>query len=87
MRAKRMKNMERTEGAEPSFNEIIDVSDDMLVAFAFLDHIGDDEVLLVRGQLGNGRDHAEIGIAAFQIKAAQKLLVIIGLFRIIVFGA
>ena len=29
MRAKRMKNMERTEGAEPSFNEIIDVSDDM----------------------------------------------------------
>lgn len=29
MRAKRMKNMERTEGAEPSFNEIIDVSGDM----------------------------------------------------------
>ena len=29
MRAKRMKNMERTEGAEPSFNEIIDASDEM----------------------------------------------------------
>ncbi len=46
-----------------------------LVALAFLDHVGDDEVALVRGQLGDRGDHAEIGIAVGQVELAQLLLV------------
>src|SRR3546814_7928598 len=42
----------------------------------FRSDIGDDEVLLVAGQLGNRRDDAEIGIAVLQIEETQLLLVI-----------
>src|SRR3546814_5296968 len=54
----------------------LDVDVAELVALALLDDIGDDEVLLVAGQLGNRRDDAEIGIAVLQIEETQLLLVI-----------
>src|SRR3546814_524167 len=54
----------------------LDVDLAELVAFAFLDHIGDDEVLLVARQLGDRGDDAEIGIAVLQVKQADLLLVI-----------
>ena len=46
-----------------------------LVALAFFDHVGDDEVLLVRGQFGHGGNHPEIGVALGQVELAQLLLV------------
>src|SRR3546814_7131710 len=49
----------------------LDVDVAELVALALLDDIGDDEVLLVAGQLGNRRDDAEIGIAVLQIEETQ----------------
>ena len=58
-----------------------------LVTLALVNDKSQHKRLFVGTEFGNRRNDAEIGIAAFQIKAAQKLLVIIGLFRIIVFGA
>ena len=46
------------------------------VTIAFLHHIGDDEVLLVRRQFGDGGNDAEVGIAFGQVELAQLLLVI-----------
>ena len=46
-----------------------------LVALAFFHHIGDDEVLLVRRQFGDGGNDAEIGIALRQVELPQLLLV------------
>ena len=47
-----------------------------LVALSFLHHVSDDEVLLVRRQLGHGGNHAEIGIALRQVELPQLLLVV-----------
>ena len=52
----------------------VDVAE--FIALAFLHHIGDDEVLLVAGQLRHRRNHAEVGIAVLEIEEAQLLLVI-----------
>ena len=46
-----------------------------LVALAFLDHVGDDEVAPVGRQLGDRRDDPEIGIAVGQVELPQLLLV------------
>ena len=46
-----------------------------LVARAFFDHVGDHEILAVRGELGERADDAEIGIALRQVESAQLLLV------------
>ena len=56
------------------------------VAFALFHHIGDDEVFLVRRQLGHGGDDAEIGITLGQIELAQLLLVIGQTVRIVAGG-
>jgi hypothetical protein len=46
-----------------------------VVALSFLDHIGDDEVAAVRGQLGHRRDDTEIGVALGKVEQPQLLLV------------
>ena len=56
-------------------NLAIDLHFSEFVTIALFHHIRDDKILLVRRQFGNGRNHAEIGIALRQIKLAQFLLV------------
>ena len=46
-----------------------------LVLRALLDREGDEELLAVGRQLGDGRDHLEVGVAARVVEAAQQLLV------------
>ena len=46
-----------------------------VIARAFLDDVGDDEVAAVRRQLGQRRDDAEVGVALGQVEGAQLLLV------------
>src|SRR3546814_14146793 len=43
--------------------------------FRSLDREGDDEGLAVRRQLGNRRQHPEVGVAALQIESTQQLAV------------
>ena len=54
-----------------------------LIAGPLIEHISDDEILFVRRQLGDGRDHAKIGVALGQIKLPQLLRVIRKAIRII----
>ena len=69
----------RTEITDFAFD--VDVAE--LVAIAFLNHIGDDEIALVRRQFGHRRNHAEIGIAFGQVELAQLLLVIGQTIRVV----
>ena len=61
----------RLEVRHPGFD--LDVAE--VVALALLHGEGDDEALPVRGQLGDGRAHVEVGVAAGQVEPAQQLLV------------
>ena len=53
------------------------------VAIAFFHHIGDDEIPLVGGELGNRRNDAKIRIALGQVELAELLLVKCQTIRII----